>query len=395
MFIALLAIAIVGASFFVYPIFRFTQYEGKQRDSMPESFSVRLPMVIDGENYFRIPCSINGNPVSLIVDTKAQSLLREEDIDKHNLEYWGRLPFSAENAYKEKEPIWMYRCDDFKIQGCSFGQPIFKRVGKNNIIHHFIQEGLLGYHILSLCYWKFSVDTQEVLLFGRNDSTTIQSETRGYTKIPFGLIDDRIEITFPDLCQNQHFTLDLGFAGEIEINNVLADSLMKTQPFKTIRTLRANNSVGIVHVFERQTVAWNGITIHNCELINIPDVDGNYLGAMLMHRFNFILAYNNIIKHTKQNHLYISPAKGFETIVAKPYTSKFGFAIESKDGKVCIANIEERGIAGQHGLKLGDEIRSIDRGGFDLMQNNSSDFPLYAADRDSLVVSTADREYTL
>lgn len=362
---------------------------------MLEPFRMRLPLVIDSVNYFRIPCSINGNQVSLIVDTKAPSLLREEDIEKHNLEYWGKMPISAENAYKDKNPILFYNCHDFKIQGCSFGQPIFQRVGRSNIIHHFIKEGLLGHNILALCYWKFSVDTQEVLLFSRKDSATIQSETKGYTQIPFGLIDDRIEITFPDLCQNQHFTLDLGFAGEIEINNALADSLMKTQPFKTIQTLRENNSTGIVHVFERQTIVWNGIVINNCQLINIPDVDGNYLGAELMHRFNFILAYDDYIKHTKQEHLYIAPAKGFETMAAKPYTSKFGFAIESKDGKVYIANIEERGIAGQQGLKLGDEIRSIDHGSFDLQQNSPSDFLLYAADRDSLLVSTADKEYTL
>ena len=137
------------------------------------------------------------------------------------------------------------------------------------------------------------------------------------------------------------------------------------------------------------------MTIHNCELANIPAVDGNYVGSQFMRRFNFILAYGEMIKHKSQNHLYIKPVQNFDTIKTEPYISKFGFKFEMRNGTIRILSIELGGIADKQGLKLGDEVVAIDNGGFDIKTGSVKEFISYTASKDRLVVETQEKVYTL
>ena len=386
----ILILVLVLIAIFVYPFIKRMQHEKREREKMAIAFSIRLPLIIDEMSYFRIPCAINDDSLLLIVDTKAQSLLKEEDIEKYNGSYFGKLPISMENAYKAKEEIRMYEFNGFSIQGHSFGNPIFQKISKSNLIYDFLGDGVLGINILSLCHWKFSIDEREVHLYGRKDSATIMSETNGYTKIPYGLRDNQIRLILTNLDQPQNFTLDLGFDGEIEINNLIADSLMKTGSFKTIETLRRDGSKGIIHLFEHQKVEWNGVIIDNCQLVNIPDVDGNYIGAELMRRFNFILAYGDYIGHDKQDHLYIHPIQGFDSLQSKPFISKFGFNIKEKEGATIISAIEKGGVAQKQGLTLGTKIISIDHDTLDAHQVGN-----YVYGKDRLIITTPSNEHLL
>ncbi len=377
-----------------YPIIKMTFHEDKNKENMPNSFSVHFPLIIDDLNFFKIPCVINGDtPIQFIVDTKAISLMREEDIIKHKAKYWGKLPFSAENAYKKKEPIKLYQFESCNIQGLAMGYPLFSQISKKSLIHGVVGNGIIGSNILSLGYWKFSIDNQEITFFSKKDTDMITSETKGYTLIPHGIDYDQIQLLLPNLSETQDFTLDLGFSGEIEINNKLAESLMKVIPFKTIETLRSDQEKNRLHLFENQSIAWNGITIQNCKLVNIPAVNGNYIGADFMQRFNFVLAYGGIIKHKKQDHLYIQPVQGFDSIQTEPYISKFGFKFEETNGITHIYAIEQGGIAQKQGLKLGDEIIAIDNGKFDI--SNNKQFIPYSDAKETLTIETKDKTYTL
>ena len=110
-----------------YPVIKMVSHEVKNQEKMPDSFSVHFPLVIDDMNYFKVSCTINGDtPIQLIVDTKATSLMKEEDIIKHKANYFGKLPFSMENAYKEKSSIKLYQFDKCSIQGLSIENSLFK-----------------------------------------------------------------------------------------------------------------------------------------------------------------------------------------------------------------------------------------------------------------------------
>ena len=392
--VSLITILMICLSSCFYPIIKMVSHEDKNIENMPDSFLVTFPLVIDDMNYFKVPCAINGGtPIQLIVDTKATSLMREEDLIKNKAKYWGRLPFSSENAYKEKEPTRLYVFDHCSIQGLSIGTPLFNQISKNNLIHDKVKDGVIGSNILKLRYWKFSIDDQEVTLFSKKDTNRIASEIKGYTLIPHGIDYDQIQLSLPSFSDVQDFTLDLGFSGEIEINNKLAKSLMKVIPFKTIETLQSNQRKMIKHLFVNQTITWNGVTIHNCQLVNIPAVDGSYIGAQFMRRFNFILAYGGRVKHKLQDHLYIQKVQGFESIQTESYISKFGFKFEQTNDITQIYAIEQGGIAQKQGLKLGDEIIAIDNGNFDI--TNSKQFISYSDAKECVIVKTKNRTYTL
>ena len=377
-----------------YPIIKMVNHEDKNIENMPDSFLVTFPLVIDDMNYFKVPCAINGGtPIQLIVDTKATSLMQEGDIVKHKATYFGKLPFSSRNAYNEKEPIRLYQFDSCSIEGFSLGSPLFKPISKKNLVHDIIKDGILGSNILKIGYWKFSIDDQKVTLFSKKDTNRIASEIKGYTLIPHGIDYDQIQLSLPSFSDVQDFTLDLGFSGEIEINNKLAKSLMKVIPFKTIEILQSNQRKTIKHLFENQTITWDGITISNCQLVNIPAVDGSYIGAQFMRRFNFILAYGGRVKHKIQDHLYIQQVQGFDSIQTEPYISKFGFKFKEKNNKIKIYEIEQNGIAQKQGLKLGDEIIAIDNGKFDI--SNNKQFIPYSDAKETLTIETKDKTYTL
>ena len=377
-----------------YPIIKMTFHEDKNLENMPDSFAAHFPLVIDSMNLFKIHCIINKDtPVELYVDTKASSLMREENLIKHKAKYWGKLPFSSENAYKKKHPIKLYSFNSFNIHGVSMGKPLFNLIPPKNLIHGIIRDGIVGSNILSLGYWKFDIDDKKVTLFSKKDTAMIASETKGYTLIPQGIDYDRIQLSLPKLPEAQVFTLDLGYTGEIEVDNNVAKSLMKATPFKTIETLLSDQTKNIIYLFENQTITWNGITIRNCQIANIPAVDGNYIGAQFMRRFNFILAYGGRVNHKKQDHLYIQPIQGFDSIQTESYISKFGFKFEETNGITQIYAIEQGGIAQEQGLKLGDEIIAIDSGKFDI--SNSKQFIPYSDAKETLTIETKDKTYTL
>lgn len=398
MLLVIISISFIAClCYLIYPIYRYGTYIDKEREKLSSGFLVKLPLHIDNTNHFRISCIINDlDTLDLIVDTKATSLMRKEDIDKYNGKYWGKLPFHMANAYSKKESISLFTFNQFKIDTLSIGKPIFQKIDKDNLIYTIIDKGVLGSNILSLLYWKFSVDEQQVTLFSKHDSSIIKKETEGFIPIKYGLINDSIHLSIKNREEPLNFTLDMGFSGEIEINNKLATSLMNQFPHTTIETLRDDGSHGILHLFENRTVVWNGITIHNCQLVNIPDVDANYIGAALMKRFNFILGYGTYIKHNPQYHLYIKPKNDFIEIKSNPYISKFGFNIEQLNGKIRITAIEQKGIASKKGLKLGDEIFEIDNINCSTERTNIlSNFILYTQNKKTLSIKLEKEEVEL
>ena len=174
------------------------------------------------------------------------------------------------------------------------------------------------------------------------------------------------------------FTLDLGNNVDVLVNGEVAAQLKKLYPYKVILTLRGDNSVDSLFVFDGVPVVWDGITIPNCQIAHKSKfaVNKNFFGSQLMHRFNFILNYSG----EEGDPLYIQPRKGFEAERAMPILSALGLQIEARAQGFVVSRLELGGIAEKVGMALGDVVQELD-GRAPRALLTSQDFIRYTADK--------------
>ena len=373
--LAALAVFLLGAGYFLYPIVRYSVHNYQEFQRIPDELSLDIPFSYDG--HFSVPCTIGGKEVNLIVDTKAGCMMREEDIVKFHGSYFGRHSLSTRNVRGQRERKRLYSFPDFRIDTFAMN-PIFGSVGKDNYMYHLVGSGVLGNNILSLCSWLFSVDEGRVRVFSVLNDKRLEQESKGFHKIQDGLKNDGISARLGSLKEDLAFSLAIGVDAEVVVNNEVAAQLKKLYPYKVILTLRGDNSVDSLFVFDGVPVVWDGITIPNCQIANNPKFayEKNFFGAQLMHRFNFILDHGA----DRGDNLYIQPGKDFEQQRAKPMLSAFGVNIEEREQGIIVHRLEPDGIAEKAGIALGDVVLELD-GHAPKALLTSQDFIRYTADK--------------
>ena len=115
--------------YFVYQILRYSVHNYQEFQHVPDELSLDIPFSYDG--HFSMPCTIDGKEVSLIVDTKATCIMKEEDIAKFHGAYFGRHSLPTKNVRGQRERILFYSIPDFRIDTFSM-KPLFGSVGKGN-----------------------------------------------------------------------------------------------------------------------------------------------------------------------------------------------------------------------------------------------------------------------
>ena len=355
MILIAIAIAVTLIACFVYPIVRYSVHNYQEFQRIPDELSLDIPFSYDG--HFSVPCTIGGKEVNLIVDTKAGCMMREEDIVKFHGSYFGRHSLSTRNVRGQRERKRLYSFPDFRIDTFAMN-PIFGSVGKDNYVYHLVGSGVLGNNILSLCSWLFSVDEGRVRVFSVLNDKRLEQESKGFHKIQNGLENDGITAHIGSLKEELTFTLDLGNNVDVLVNNEVATQLKERYPYQVILTLRGDNSVDSLFVFDGVPVVWDGITIPNCQIAHNSKfaVNKNFFGSQLMHRFNFILNYSG----EEGDPLYIQPRKGFEAERAMPILSALGLQIEARAQGFVVSRLELGGIAEKAGLTLGDVVQELD-----------------------------------
>ena len=371
---ALFAI-LLGIGYFLYPIVRYSAHNFQEFQRIPDELSLDIPFSYDG--HFSVPCNIGGQEVNLIVDTKAGCMMREEDIVKFHGAYFGRHSLSTKNVRGQRERILFYSIPDFRIDTFSM-KPLFGSVGKGNYMYHLVGSGVLGNNILRLCNWFFSIDEGRVRIFSVTNDKRLEQESKGFHKIQDGLENDGITARIGSLKEELTFTLDLGNNVEVLVNKDVAAQLKKRYPYKVILTLRRDNSIDSLFVFDGVPVVWDGITIPNCQITHSPKFafNKNYFGAQLMHRFNFILDYGA----DGGDNLYIQPGKDFEQQRAMPIISVFGLNVGEREQGIIVHRLEPNSIAEKAGIALGDVVLELD-GRAPKALLTSQDFIRYTADK--------------
>ena len=370
-----LSVLLLSVGCFLYPIVRYSAHNYQEFQRIPDELSLDIPFSYDG--HFSVPCTIGGKEVNLIVDTKAGCMMREEDIAKFHGAYFGRHSLSTKNVRGQRERMRLYSIPDFRIDTFSM-KPLFGSVGKGNYMYHLVGSGVLGNNILRLCNWFFSIDEGRVRVFSTFNEKRLEQESKGFHKIQDGLENDGITARIGSLKEELTFTLDLGNNVDVLVNNEVATQLKERYPYQVILTLRGDNSVDSLFVFDGVPVVWDGIMIPNCQIAHNSKfaVNKNFFGSQLMHRFNFILNYSG----EEGDPLYIQPRKGFEAERAMPILSALGLQIEARAQGFVVNRLEPNGIAAKAGIALGDVVLELD-GRAPRALLTSQDFIRYTADK--------------
>jgi hypothetical protein len=383
--LAVLSVLLLSAGYVLYPIVRYSVHNYQEFQRIPDELSLDIPFSYDG--HFSVPCTIGGKEVNLIVDTKAGCMMREEDIAKFHGAYFGRHSLPTKNVRGQRERMRLYSIPDFRIDTFSM-KPLFGSVGKGNYMYHLVGSGVLGNNILRLCNWLFSVDEGRVRIFSVANDKRLEQESKGFHKIQDGLENDGITARIGSLKEELTFTLDLGNNVDVSVNNNVASRLKSLYPYKTFLTLRRDDSIDSLFVFDGVPVVWDGITIPNCRITHNPKFayEKNFFGAQLMHRFNFILNYSA----DQGDNLYIQPGKDFEQQRAMPVMSVFGLNIEEKEQGIIVNRLEPNSIAAKAGIALGDVVLELD-GRAPRALLTSQDFIRYTADKKEIRLRIKDK----
>ena len=413
-----LSVLLLSVGYFLYPIVRYSVHNYQEFQRIPDELSLDIPFSYDG--HFSVRCTIDGKEVNMGISTSGICLMQEEDLKKYHAIYFGRAPLPTRNVRGQWDWLRLYRIPDFRIDTFAMN-PLFASVGKHNYMHLLVGDsvfednifqrskrilsvkegqvhvvialdeaeadirrdnlmgnGVLGFNIIQQCNWLFSVDEGRVRVFSLFNRRRLVQESRGFHKIQDGLEKEGISARLGSLKEDLAFSLAIGVDAEVVVNNEVAAQLKKLYPYKVILTLRGDNSVDSVFVFDGVPVVWDGITIPNCQIANNPKFasNKNFFGAQLMHRFNFILNYSA----DQGDNLYIQPGKNFEQQRAMPIISVFGLNVGEREQGVIVHRLELDGIAEKAGIALGDVVLELD-GRAPKASLTSQDFIRYTADK--------------
>ena len=413
-----LSVLLLSVGYFLYPIVRYSVHNYQEFQRIPDELSLDIPFSYDG--HFSVRCTIGGKEVNMGISTSGICLMQEEDLKKYHAIYFGRAPLPTRNVRGQWDWLRLYRIPDFRIDTFAMN-PLFASVGKHNYMHLLVGDsvfednifqrskrifsvkegqmhvvialdeaetdirrdnlmgnGVLGFNIMQQCNWLFSVDEGRVRVFSVLNDKRLEQESKGFHKIQDGLENDGITARIGSLTEELTFTLDLGNNVDVLVNGEVAAQLKKLYPYKVILTLRGDNSVDSLFVFDGVPVVWDGITIPNCQIANNPKFasNKNFFGAQLMHRFNFILNYGA----DQGDNLYIQPKKDFDQQHVLPIISVFGLSIEERAHGVIVSRLEADGIAEKAGIALGDVVLELD-GRAPKASLASQDFIRYTADK--------------
>jgi len=376
------------AIYFLYNVCKIIIHQEKVGKSLPNKFRIEYPLVIDHKGYFSITGQINhSNNMEFIIDTKATCLAKEDDIENLNANYNGKFPIALKNAYGQKQKLSLYYFDNFALPPLSFDKPVFYSIPKSNHLYDMMYKNVLGVNILKHLFWKFSIDENKIILFSSKDTLLRKKETDEFIKIKDGLRKNNLTISIHAFDKQKNFTLDLGFLGEISINNECFKLLSKEFSYQKILTARAS-TIDTTYVFENVGIKFDQFFVPNCQITYIPKINQNLIGARFMYRFNFILGYDYYNGKKSHDDLYIKPIENFQNFNSMPYVSSFGFSINKLNNNFVISNIKIGSIAELANLKIGDKIGCIDSGNFKINDSTvNKDLFLYLATKKSCKLS--------
>lgn len=315
-----------------------------------------------------------------ILDTKATGMARLEVLHELKARHWGTYPIPVRNSYGQQEKLPLYELDSITIGGQVLPAPLFKGISATNALHDLLYREIIGKDILQFFTWKFSLDEGKMTLFPNKDTVLLETEVQGFHKIENGLRSTRVSLDLSDTLYTGDFDFDLGYQGEISIDEDIFNLLQARITPKKYLNARTPERTDTAYVFNDMTIGWDTITIAHSTLCYYPLVNRNLIGAKFMTRFDFILSYR------RTEDLYIRLRKIFPVGANRPIYPDLGLDIGQLGGKSLVTFVEIGGRAEKAGVRIKDKVVEIDGGaiGLDPGKVISGEISAYLSGRQSV-----------
>lgn len=350
--------------FFIYCVnwtYKVNKWQNSIGVELPKKFKRTMQIQRDANGYFCINSQVDGIEKSFILDTKATSMSRIENLRAMKADYWGTYPIPVKNLYGQQERLPLYKLGKLAICNDLFcNSPLFKGISDSNVLYSILYKDVLGKDILRHFVWKFSIDDNNLTLLSNVDTLTLKDETKNYTKIEEGL-NSGVPLQFTSINYQCNFDFDLGFQGCISINKKIFELLRENNVFcEKYINQRVIGRVDTAYVFEHVNLKIMDLNISNCTLCYYPLIDRNLLGVRFIERFNFILGYQKKNDTSWQEDLYIQPRNLISGDDEFIFCPKIGFDVNvlGKEVFVTLLRIDKGG----NKLKVGDKVVEINNG---------------------------------
>ena len=133
---------LAGVIFFVNSVIWIMKLNAKVDtfgDNLPAKFRIEMPLERDSTGYFCMTAKINDlYEQSFIVDTKATSMFRMEELVKLDAQYWDKYPVRVKNTYGQKEKLPLYELACYSIDSLRINKPLFKGISKTNALYDLL-----------------------------------------------------------------------------------------------------------------------------------------------------------------------------------------------------------------------------------------------------------------
>lgn len=363
-FLPLAGMILLALGLFIYGVMWIMDYNKLQKamgDALPESFYQELPLIRDANGYFGVEVKVNGHQAdTFLLDTKAASLAKMEELKRYDAKFWKRKPIPTRNFYGQIYRLRVYRIGNIEIGGCKLEGPLFNEVPKKNAMYNILYRPVIGYNILPSLTWKFSMDDNKMVIFSNKNQETLAKETEGYIRVKDGIGMAGLTLT-NDVMGEASFMVDLGTNGGVIIDKAAFDKLSgKYTPVKYL-TMRRLDRIDTLYQFNNITMNCNNIRIEDCSPVYIPAIDRNIVGGKFMGRMNFVLGYSKKENGFFTEDLYIRP-RCDTAMAVTDRIADLGFDLNKRSGAFYVTILELGGKAEKAGLRIRDEVLAIDNG---------------------------------
>ncbi|MEL7124241.1 MAG: aspartyl protease family protein, partial [Bacteroidota bacterium] len=224
-------------------------------------------------------------------------------------------------------------------------------------------DGILGYSLLKRYVTKIDYDAQKIDLYKKIQKV----ETDRYEKVPFKMYNG---IDIPQFDITIKLKSGDSYEGLVLFDSGASLSLLINTPFNKKHSISKKAEKIFVTEFEDlngssygediaiASMEFGGFLFEDMVISIANDKQGvssyksylGILGAKIISRFNVILDYDNSIIYLKPNKSYNGP---FEFPL-------HGFKLKKEEDKTIVRSINKNSYSYKEGLRIGDEIVSID-----------------------------------
>lgn len=252
---------------------------------IPENFTATLPLITDEKGRFMIEAEAsNGVEGLFILDTHANSMMREDSLRQGETQSWGYWPMNVRNYYGQSFKTELIRMPYINIGGATIDNTLWSAKVKEDSIYSIMHHPVIGKDILQLMCWNFDTDKDSVTICSTYNSQSMADKLSAYTKYEDGLSWEQVEVSFPKAEVSEKFIFDIGFGGRyLSVNKKIFKKLKKV--YKPNHERKGDVDE---YTFPAVKCELAGSTI-TIPVVYYSDINTNMIGVRMMELFNFCI----------------------------------------------------------------------------------------------------------